>query len=122
MSSPHSANVQIAAAIATAFLVVFVWYLAKKGGESESGRSSMAYIQCREFVKNRLKLPGSADFPYLEYGATEISSKHFVVQSYVDSQNEFGAKIRSNFYCEVLWNGASDSDQRNWNLISLVIN
>ena len=54
-------------------------------------------LQCEEKVKGILKSPSTAKFPsILEWGFSK--EKNIIkVQSYVDSQNSFGAEIRSYF-------------------------
>lgn len=63
-----------------------------------------AWVMCQEFVKDRLKAPASAEFPW----ASEDRWKHlgdgkYLVNGYVDAQNAFGAKLRTNFVCTVQW-------------------
>jgi hypothetical protein len=61
-----------------------------------------AYTNCRSFAELRLKAPASADFASFDQSRIEARPDgHFVVGSYVDAQNSFGAKIRTAFSCEV---------------------
>jgi hypothetical protein len=43
----------------------------------------------------------------------------YVVNSYVDAQNSFGAMIRNTFKCKVQYLGGGEADSRNWSLIDL---
>lgn len=60
---------------------------------------------CKDFVKDRLKSPSSAKFRnfYEDDGEVlvEGSGPQFKVVSTVDSQNGFGAMLRSSFVCTV---------------------
>lgn len=57
-----------------------------------------AYTMAQEFVKDRLKSPGSAEFPWHANSyVTALGNNRFRVKAYVDSQNVFGALIRTNF-------------------------
>lgn len=92
--------------------------------DPKADRSSMAYIQCQDFVKSRLKSPTSADFP--SFSSATVSKpwadkQQYAVISYVDAQNSFGAKLRSKFICEIEWNGQSATDIRNWKLNGLML-
>jgi len=76
-----------------------------------------AYVMANAFVKERLKSPASADFPY--YHERGISIKFlgdntYSVSGYVDSQNSFGALIRTDYYCKVKYNGND-----NWSLLDI---
>ena len=71
---------------------------------NESRRSD-AYTYAKEAVKLQLKSPRSAKFG--SYGQTDVSLHQdciFSVKGYVDSQNGFGAMIRSQY--EVKLTGA----------------
>jgi hypothetical protein len=58
---------------------------------------------CREFVKERLKAPASADF-----GSPTVlpAAGGWQVTNTVDAENSFGAKIRTDFVCVVHQDGA----------------
>lgn len=83
--------------------------------------SAMAFTMCKEFVKGSLKSPGSAKFrnEFEEDGEVTVSGYGdgpFVVRSSVDSQNGFGALLRSNFVCTVSYTGDD-----NWKLDDLTL-
>lgn len=66
-----------------------------------------AFDVCTQFVKQRLKAPGNATFrdPTANNGDTTITPDStntvWVISSSVDSENSFGAKLRSTFTCAV---------------------
>lgn len=75
-----------------------------------------AYVMAEKFVKDRLKSPGSAKFPWV---TSDEVTKHlgdgkYRVESYVDSQNSFGGLVRTKFVCVVEYAGSG-----NWRLVSL---
>lgn len=127
------------AAKVTSIVVIIILVLALnvfllvKGceGSSSSGNSSAqkssnwqtennseeAYYQMKQFVKTRLASPGSADFPsYFTRGDSHVSKNGttYTVNSYVDSQNGFGAMLRTNFSGQI-----KQTDKLTWQLISL---
>lgn len=59
-------------------------------------------------VPNYLKSPASAVFPDVlgDDWTVVRDSDYFYVSSYVDSQNGFGATLRTNFICRYIWDGA----------------
>lgn len=64
--------------------------------DKHSVHGAWAYMQL--FVKKDLKSPKSADFPFGGYRhVAYLGNKRYKVVSYVDSQNSFGAMIRTNF-------------------------
>lgn len=58
-----------------------------------------AYTMGQSFVRERLKSPDSAKFPsgLDKHKTTELSTNKWEISSYVDSQNSFGAMIRTRY-------------------------
>jgi hypothetical protein len=83
--------------------------------------ASMAYVQAENFVKLSLKSPSTAKFPFFGEGK-ETTTDTYIVDSYVDSQNGFGAMIRSNFSITLQFIGGDPADQHNWKVLSFTVN
>ncbi|HOE97637.1 MAG TPA: hypothetical protein PK847_13770 [Candidatus Sumerlaeota bacterium] len=62
--------------------------------------SSMAWTMMRGFVRDQLKAPKTADFPLMPLSLERDGQKHRIRGS-VDSDNSFGAMIRTHFRGEV---------------------
>jgi hypothetical protein len=79
-------------------------------------------VLCEHAVKDRLKAPGSADFPF-GHGTSVVSAgpNTFRLVSYVDAQNAFGANLRTNFVCEAKWKGGDENDPQTWELLRLAL-
>ncbi len=82
----------------------------------------MAYVMCQDFVKKRLRAPGTAKFPGMfeetsSQATTALGSNSFRVRSWVDAQNGFGALIRNDYVCKVTYTGSD-----NWRLDDLQMN
>lgn len=61
-----------------------------------------AFLHCQDAVKKRLKAPSTAKFPRYERGIVYANvGMRYTVNSYVDSQNGFGAMLRTNYTCEL---------------------
>lgn len=71
-----------------------------------------AYAMCQDWVKGRLQSPGSADFPFGDVTKTEdLGHGAYRIRSYVDSQNGFGALVRTKYDCSTHWVSG-----QNWHL------
>ncbi len=81
-----------------------------------------ATMMCEEFVKKRLKSPYSAKFPYSDaiYLSDDSTDKihKYKLSSYVDSQNSFGAMIRTSYTCII----SNEEGSGTWSLINLKMN
>lgn len=60
---------------------------------------------CQEFVKDRLKAPSTAEFPWSfdDYQTNRLVTHEnaYNIEGHVDSQNSFGAMLRSRFTCKI---------------------
>lgn len=68
------------------------------GAASSGGDKHGAWAYAQLFVEKELKAPKTAEFP--SNGSrfvTPLEGNRFRVESYVDSENSFGAMIRTNF-------------------------
>lgn len=81
--------------------------------------TSEAFIISQQFVKAGLKAPGSAEFPSLDYTSVYQGDSSYIVKSYVDAQNSFGAKLRLHYIAKLKYNGGEWADHSNWTLIDL---
>lgn len=98
------------------------------GGSESSGswetknNSLMAYIMMEDFVKQRLKAPGTAKFPSIWEGRKDhvesLGDNKYRITSYVDAQNSFGAQIRTKFVGEI---EQVTSEKWQWQLLSLTL-
>lgn len=75
-----------------------------------------AVVMCQKFIEDRLKAPGSAKYSGVEDTKITATSGGFKVVGYVDSENSFGAKLRSNYTCVV-----TTTDGQEWTLDRLNI-
>ena len=66
-------------------------------------RTVDARSTCQEWVKQQLKAPGSADFG--GQSATGSGQGPWTITGWVDAQNSFGAKLRTNWTCSVRLEG-----------------
>ncbi len=62
-----------------------------------------ALVQSRPYVEENLKSPSTAEFGDETEGVTQINDTTFNVISTVDSQNSFGAMLRSNYSCKIIF-------------------
>lgn len=115
--------------IATLFFIILVPALMGGGSGSTTPTEQVditpsgleAFIISQNFVTQALKSPSTAEFPSNEYKYNLVGDKTHVVTSYVDSQNGFGAQIRSSWTASMTFNGGDWSETSNWTLETLVV-
>ncbi len=63
---------------------------------------------CEAAMTQRLRSPGTADYPFGHVAnVTPVTANRYRLRSYVDSQNGFGATLRTQFVCTVEGQGDS---------------
>jgi len=94
----------IASFVLTGLLVVSTWQKCAmlSTGSSQSaaelGDVYGAWAYTQQFVEKRLKAPSTANFPYGgSRHVTSLGNDRYAFDSYVDSQNSFGAELRTHF-------------------------
>ncbi|MCX6266195.1 MAG: hypothetical protein NTW16_02400 [Bacteroidetes bacterium] len=66
------------------------------------------YSVVEQYVPQQLKSPSTAEFPSYSERTNHVKSlgnNIFIVESWVDSQNSFGAMIRTHFHLKVVLQG-----------------
>jgi zona occludens toxin (predicted ATPase) len=74
-----------------------------------------AFIMAQGFVSAQLKSPSTADFSS-NYHCVPNTDSSFAIDLGVDSQNSFGAMLRSNWRVIIKWEGGDWEHSSNWNL------
>lgn len=84
----------------------------------DCGTKTEAFVMSQSFVKQQLRSPSTADFPYSNK-ASIVPGENctYAVASYVDAQNGFGATVRSKWYTVVQYFATKDE----WRLLSVGI-
>ncbi|MEN6357775.1 MAG: hypothetical protein ABFD83_11910 [Armatimonadota bacterium] len=67
-----------------------------------------AYIASQNYVEKFLKCPSTAKYPLWLDASITRSGSRFYISSYVDSQNSFGAMVRSQYYAEMEKSGSGE--------------
>ena len=97
------------AAITAIVIVTTGMYLIAILNPSDNSRSHNqfeAYSYAEQFVEKQLKSPSTAEFPGISEKnshITKITEDKYKIDSWVDSQNGFGAQIRTNFSCTIIF-------------------
>ncbi|MHB0764693.1 hypothetical protein ACYCFC_10025 [Stutzerimonas sp. NM35] len=77
----------------------------------------MAYVMSQNFVKQRLKAPSSAKFPYKPTTQTYAGDcRHSIVGTF-ESQNSFGAMLRGSYSVTMIYL----PDEKKWRAEGLSI-
>lgn len=86
-------------------IIMIIGFFILDNGKSDS---ILAYNVATEYVKVNLRSPSTAEFPGTFEKKDHIISlgeNIYIINSWVDSQNGFGAIVRSQWSCKVIVNG-----------------
>ncbi len=83
-------------------LYLIVQFFTPPAKERSLTPKEIAWYGCQVAIESRLKAPKTAEFQrYSEKDIRYINDKIYYVYMYVDSQNGFGAMIRTDFTCQI---------------------
>jgi hypothetical protein len=100
--------------LAAMFGIAIVAMLLRPNSSSRGGSyEATAVVTCENFVRNRLKAPGTAKFPWAPDTHPTKGDGTYRVSGWVDAQNAFGTTLRSDWVCTVEQVG------ERWKLIDL---
>lgn len=84
-------------------------YFSDDSSSDSSTENLLAYSYAEDYVKQRLRSPSTAKFPGIWDGKADhiskIGERKYSIRSYVDSQNGFGAMLRTNWSCKITFVG-----------------
>ena len=97
---------------AVVVVIALISNLKKNDSPSSSSSSStikfMAYGYAEDFVEKQLTSPSTAKYPKVverDKHITILGNNRYEINSWVDSQNSFGATIRTRFSCIIIFEG-----------------
>lgn len=102
------------------FLLLMIMAMVGSGPKDPCSDEVGAFVMAQEFVERQLRSPSTADFAMIsDEGSSsqpiEVEGRcAFLVRTYVDAQNAFGATVRQNFRVVV-----SPGEGDTWNLIAI---
>jgi len=103
------------------FIIHSLFSTDPKDSASNVPDDTEAFITAEDYVKHELKAPTTADFSgghTCERGPDNTYS----LRGYVDSQNSFGAMLRSTWTVKLKWLGGDWIQPTSWQLIDISIN
>lgn len=85
------------------FILLIIWVIWSNswGTKNTNNDETLSCTYSQEVIKNNLKSPSTAKFPYCNKYDISKTEKWYLVKWYVDSENSFWAMIRSYFTCDV---------------------
>jgi len=88
--------------------------------DDKAGLENTAYVISKRYIESILKSPTTADFPFLDFESTHFGEGRYRVTSYVDSQNSYGAMIRSNWSILMTYKGGEEFSSNSWELEEVI--
>ena len=77
--------------------------------------SIQAYRLANKYVEQRLKCPSTAKFSLDD--SARLGNQVYLMRSHVDSENSFGAMIRTHFIIKIQFIRSSDNTKWNWKVL-----
>lgn len=100
-------------------IIIAIFSSDSKDSGSKIPDKTEAYITAKDYVKQELKAPATAEFS--DYTCDEGIDSTYFLNGVVDSQNSFGALLRSNWTVKLKWIGGDWAQSTSWQLIDISI-
>lgn len=104
----HKAGGSKAPLVIVGIAVAMTLALALTQSGDDDGSDTAAFTACTQFVEDRLKSPATADFEGMGYATITNTGQAWTVRSHVDSENGFGATVRTEFVCKMKYTESGD--------------
>lgn len=120
MNKPQKKHKIVGNVLAIIFIVfVFQFCSSLLEGTPEAEEEvllDMAVIASENYVRPLLLSPSTAEFARIKDRSIKLDEETYVVSSYVDSQNGFGAMIRTEWKSEIRFLGGDKYEDSSWRL------
>lgn len=86
-------------------LIVFFSVIVESNKDNYDSDPILAYNYAKGFIKENLKSPSTAKFPGTfekKDHVRNLGNGEYLIESWVDSQNSFGAMVRSRWSCKII--------------------
>jgi hypothetical protein len=78
----------------------------------EEDHNIEAFVYCQQTVEANLKSPSTAEHPYMSDISITKEGNFYIINGFVDSQNSYGAMLRTNYYCKLKYeNGIFSAEE-----------
>ena len=104
-----------------ALLLVGFFLLKDEPTPATKTAEAMAIIIAQDKVKERLKLPSSADFALFNGQVADKGKGRYLVRDQVEAKNSFGAVVKSEYLVDLQYNGGDQANPDSWTVKELVI-
>ena len=124
-NAPIASKIGLFTVIACILTVIIVAICDPSGTDGDQNKKAIidtlklelhTYSLTKEVVKQNLKSPASASFPdNIHFGL--LMDNSVIIKGYVDSQNSFGAMLRTNYYIKWKYLGGDIFEEKNLKFI-----
>jgi len=82
--------------------------------KTEKVSEAAAWHVCQHYVKQKLLSPATASFPLFYDRFSKVDETTFWLEGHVDSQNAYGAEVRTSFQIKVQYTGGEKHLPQSW--------
>lgn len=109
--------------LAATLIAVGFYVFGNQRPANEYNQDEKAQIQAaaETIIASKLKSPGSAQFSNVTIKNPVLGDSRSIVFGDVDSQNSFGALLRTHFFLQFDYEGGDKDDAENWKIQDLVL-
>ncbi|RKR83417.1 hypothetical protein BDD43_3625 [Mucilaginibacter gracilis] len=117
LQSPHIKTASLFGVVLFLFAMLFIFGIDKNETRhlSVKPNAQQAYSMAQSFVKDKLKLPASADFSKNNFHANiDTSTNTYVLNGYVNAQSVGGRFIKQQWTTKLKFTGGDWANRKSW--------
>jgi hypothetical protein len=114
---PHIKTATLFSIVLLLFAILFIVRIGKNETSHLNKKPSaqQAYSMAQTFVKDKLKLPASADFPKTNYKADiDTASNSYLINGFVNAQDSKGHFVKQQWTAKLKYSGGDWSERKSW--------
>ena len=89
--------------------------------KAEQEFASKAFVISKNYIKQKIKPPATAEFPFMDFQSTSISPRIVEIRSYFDAQNSFGATVRTHYIIKMEQTGDDWAALISWEILDFKV-
>lgn len=121
---PHIKTATLFAIVLTLFAILFIVRVGKNevAHLSKKPDATEAYTMAQKYVKDKLKLPASANFPKNKFESQiDTANNLYALSGIVDAQATDGHFIKQQWFIKLKYTGGDWAERKSWIVQSLDI-
>lgn len=88
-------------------------------GKISNERTSLAFVHCKNAMKEENHVPETAQFADADYEAWALGGRTYIIRSHVAMTTEEKGQVDRKYACKIKFSGGDVTDSNNWSILAV---